>query len=307
MARGPSPAAPGLARLLPESSLPDRAPGAASRTASGSRSRRCRNAAGRGAMAMAETERTMRELGRGVAGPGRRIDVAGVVALTDPGPAAAGIVVTDGQGRMLANRSHYLGTTTRRDAAAGAAGGRPPGPRRGAGGAHPSAWTTRTWCRPCKAAPGGARSGADGACCGPSASTLAQLPGHRLEAIAPAPTGPARSPSPRWWTGSPSAPGGRRGWRCAPLGDGRYEVQSESEPGKVYHVTLRGEPSTSGAPAGGRGRRAGGLRVRRLPLPQHPLQAPLRRRPGDGELRPPLPPRPQRRRRRGRAASGRSG
>ena len=68
-------------------------------------------------MAMAETERTMRELGRGVAGPGRLIDVAGVVALTDPGPAAAGIVVTDGQGRLLAHRAHYLGTTSRRDAA----------------------------------------------------------------------------------------------------------------------------------------------------------------------------------------------
>src|SRR4051812_36910919 len=67
---------------------------------------------------MAESERTMRELGRGVAGPGRLIDVAGVVALTDPGPAAAGIVVTDGLGRLLAHRAHYLGTTSRRDAAA---------------------------------------------------------------------------------------------------------------------------------------------------------------------------------------------
>src|SRR5262249_49788536 len=39
------------------------------------------------------------------------------------------------------------------------------------------------------------------------------------------------------------------------------------------------------------GRRARRLRVRRLPVPRYPLQAPLRRRPGDGRLRQPLLPR----------------
>ena len=77
--------------------------------------------------------------------------------------------------------------------------------------------------------------------------TLAQLPGHRLEAIS-AGANRARpvalTPLVDWL---PERTRRAEGLEVRPLGDGRYEVQSESEPGKVYHVTLRGEPSTSGA------------------------------------------------------------
>src|SRR5919202_5555616 len=51
-------------------------------------------------------------------GPGPRVYVAGAVALTEPGPAAAGLVVTDDAGRMLAHRAHYLGRATRVEASA---------------------------------------------------------------------------------------------------------------------------------------------------------------------------------------------
>jgi ribonuclease HI len=49
---------------------------------------------------------------------GRYVYTAGALAVTDPGPAAAGVVVTDTRGRMLAHRSHYLGSATRHEAAA---------------------------------------------------------------------------------------------------------------------------------------------------------------------------------------------
>ncbi len=49
---------------------------------------------------------------------GQFVYTAGAVAVTEPGPAAAGMVVTDERGRMLAHRSHYLGNATRHEAAA---------------------------------------------------------------------------------------------------------------------------------------------------------------------------------------------
>jgi SWIM zinc finger/Reverse transcriptase-like len=51
-------------------------------------------------------------------GAGRAVYVAGAVALTEPGPAAAGLVVTDEGGRVLARRAHYLGRATRIEATA---------------------------------------------------------------------------------------------------------------------------------------------------------------------------------------------
>ena len=188
-------------------------------------------------MAMAELERTMRELGRGVAGPGRLIDVAGVVALTDPGPAAAGIVVTDGQGRLLAHRAHYLGTTSRRDAAVQALLGATRLAREG-GLQAPLLRVDE----PDLAASLEAQSGADGPD-GPDLqelrSNLAQLPGYRLETIAPGVNrarAVALAPLIDWL---PERTRRAEGLRVRPAGDGRYEVESESEPGGVYHVTLR--------------------------------------------------------------------
>ena len=51
-------------------------------------------------------------------GRGRTLYVAGAVALTEPGPAAAGLVVTDEAGRVLAQRAHYLGRASRVEATA---------------------------------------------------------------------------------------------------------------------------------------------------------------------------------------------
>lgn len=47
---------------------------------------------------------------------GAAIYVAGVLALTDPGPAAAGVVIEDQRGHLLSHRSYYLGHSTAREA-----------------------------------------------------------------------------------------------------------------------------------------------------------------------------------------------
>jgi SWIM zinc finger len=193
---------------------------------------------------VAESERAQRELGRGVAGPGRRIDVAGVVALTDPGPAAAGVVVTDEQGRMLANRSHYLGTESLKDATAEALLGAARLAREGGLEAPIFRIDDPALVQALQGPPGGA--GAERGLLRALRDALAQLPGHRLEAIG-AGANRARpvalTPLVDWL---PERTRRAEGLEVRPLGDGRYEVQSESEPGKVYHVTLRGEPSSSG-------------------------------------------------------------
>src|SRR5919108_2085400 len=62
------------------------------------------------------TDRPMREVGKRAAGPGRHVYAAGALALTEPGPAAAGIVIGDERGRPLSQRSHYLGQATRAEA-----------------------------------------------------------------------------------------------------------------------------------------------------------------------------------------------
>jgi hypothetical protein len=197
-------------------------------------------------MAMAESERTMRELGRGVAGPGRLIDVAGVVALTDPGPAAAGIVVTDGQGRLLAHRAHYLGTTSRRDAATQALLGAARLAREG--GLVAPVFRVDEPDLVASLQPESAPGGAGAADLQDLRQNLAQLPGYRLETIAPGVNrarAVALAPLIDWL---PERTRRAEGLRVRPAGDGRYEVESESEPGRVYHVTLRSEPPP-GAPA----------------------------------------------------------
>jgi hypothetical protein len=191
---------------------------------------------------MAETERTMRELGRGVAGPGRLIDVAGVVALTDPGPAAAGIVVTDAQGRMLAHRAHYLGPAGRRDAAAQALLGAARLAREGGLEAPLFRIDEPALADSLRAGQG------EGGLLRVLQETLAQLPGHRVEVIAPGANrarAVALTPLIDWL---PERTRRAEGLRVRSIGDGRYEVESESEPGRVYHVTLRGEaaPGTEG-------------------------------------------------------------
>jgi hypothetical protein len=198
---------------------------------------------------MAETERTMRELGRGVAGPGRVVDVAGVVALTDPGPAAAGIVVTDGQGRMLAHRAHYLGTATRREAAIQALLGA--ARLAGEGGLQAPSFRIDepdlAEALQAGGSAGRAGAGGEGGLMRALREALSQLPGHRVEVIPPGPNRArpvALTPLIDWL---PERTRRAENLKVRPIGDGRYEVESESEPGRVYHVTLRGEADPGAA------------------------------------------------------------
>lgn len=198
------------------------------------------------------TERAQRELGRGVPGPGRVVDVAGVVALTDPGPGAAGVVVTDEQGRVLANRAHYLGTLSLPDAAAQALLGAARLARDGGlqGPVFRIDEPALAGALGVAGAPTPVSAG------GPEAGllrglreTLAQLPGHRVELIA-ATANRARAvaltPLVDWL---PERTRRAEGLHVDPLGDGRYGVESESEPGRVYHVTLRARPPAGEADA----------------------------------------------------------
>ncbi|MHB1133655.1 MAG: reverse transcriptase-like protein, partial [Chloroflexota bacterium] len=50
-----------------------------------------------------------------------RLYVAGTLALTDPGPAAAGVFIADPSGRVLSHRAYYLGYASAKEAAARAA------------------------------------------------------------------------------------------------------------------------------------------------------------------------------------------
>jgi hypothetical protein len=191
--------------------------------------------------AMTETERTMRELGRGVAGTGRFVDVAGVVALTDPGPAAAGIVVTDERGRRLAHRAHYLGSATRREAATQALLGAARLAREGGLDAPVFRIDEPSLAEAVQGGGGAASAQGESGSLRAFREALAQLPGHRLEVIAPGANrarAVALTPLIDWL---PERTRRAESLQVRPLGDGRYEVESESEPGRVYHVTLRAE------------------------------------------------------------------
>ena len=196
-------------------------------------------------------DRPLRELARRAAGPGRVVYVAGALALTEPGPAAAGVVVTDAAGRVLAQRSHYLGYASRGEAAAQAlltaarlalvSGLEAPtfriddaalaealhdrGGQRGAGG----------------------RGGTADRLVPAIREALAQLPGHVVELI-PAGTNVARAaaltPLVDWL---PDRARRAEELRVRPLGGHEYEVESTSQPGQWYRVCL----VPPGAPAGG--------------------------------------------------------
>ncbi|MBI2755358.1 MAG: SWIM zinc finger family protein [Chloroflexi bacterium] len=51
-------------------------------------------------------------------GPGRTVWVSSALALTDPGPAASGLVIQDERGQALLHRAQYLGQASRGEAAA---------------------------------------------------------------------------------------------------------------------------------------------------------------------------------------------
>jgi hypothetical protein len=188
-----------------------------------------------------QPERPQRELGRGVAGPRRLVYAAGVLALTEPGPAAAGMVITDEQGRMLSQRAHYVGQSTRREAAAQALLGA--ARLAAAGGLEAPVFRIddQGLAEALRAATGDGTLSA-------LREVLRELPGYRLEVVPAAANralAVALTPLIDWL---PDRTRRSEGLHVRSLGEGRYEVESESEPGRVYHVTLR-PPGTPGSEA----------------------------------------------------------
>jgi hypothetical protein len=177
----------------------------------------------------------MREPSERLAGPGRQLYIAGVLALTEPGPAAAGIVVHDERGRMLAHRSWFLGQSTRAEAEQQAAVGAARLAVEGAMEAPvfrlESAELVRALANP-SSLPDGAPLTP------PLRELLAQLPSFRAERVAPL-ANPARpvalAPLVDWL---PERARKAEDLRVRTLGDSNYEVESASQPGQVYHVTL---------------------------------------------------------------------
>ena len=178
-----------------------------------------------------------REIAKRVAGRGRHVYVSGALALTEPGPAAYGIVVTDDQERVLAQRAHYIGSATRTEATAQAllealrlaeAGGLKAPVFRVDDAVLADALARQ------QALPGRA-----GEAMRAMRAILAGLPGHQIQVI-PAGQNPARSvaltPLVEWL---PERTRRAEDLEVRPLGDGNFEVESESQPGQTYHVTFR--------------------------------------------------------------------
>jgi hypothetical protein len=177
-----------------------------------------------------------RELGARATGPGRVIYCAGALALTEPGPAAVGIVVANQRGRMLAQRSHYLGQATRAEASAQAF-------LSAARLAVTGGLETPIFRIDDAALVRALQS--DEPYPGKTAGLLTEtrayldgLPGHRIEVV-PAASNRARAialaPLVDWL---PERTRRSENLSVRPIGNGIYEVSSESTPGQVYRVTL---------------------------------------------------------------------
>jgi hypothetical protein len=177
-----------------------------------------------------------RELGARVAGPGRVIFCAGAVALTEPGPAAVGIVVTNQRGRMLAQRSHYLGQATRAEASAQAFLS---AARLAATGGLETPIFRADDATLVRALEGDeAPRGKIAPLLNDARAYLDGLPGHRIEVVPPAHNRArpvALAPLVDWL---PERTRRSENLSVRPLGDGAYEVSSESTPGQLYRVTL---------------------------------------------------------------------
>jgi hypothetical protein len=170
-------------------------------------------------------------------GPGRTVYVAGAVALTEPGPAAAGLVVTDERGRVLAHRAHYLGRATRIEAATRAL-------LTGLYVALDEAMLAPTLCvdEPSivdalehgSPAPAGAEGLIEHL-----QDVRARLGEHRLEAIRRSanPAGPvALAPLVEWL---PERTRRAEHLQVSRVGVHTYDVASETQPGQSYRVWLR--------------------------------------------------------------------
>jgi hypothetical protein len=181
------------------------------------------------------TDKPMREVGKRAAGPGRHVYAAGALALTEPGPAAAGIVIADERGRLLSQRSHYLGQSTRAEANAQAllaaarlaVQGNLEGP---------------TFHIDDQALAGALRAEAspnDTSTVAALREVLAHIPAHTVAPVSPARNlarTVALAPLVEWL---PERTRRAEGLKVRSVGDCVYEVASESQPDQVYRVTLR--------------------------------------------------------------------
>lgn len=185
-------------------------------------------------------ERPLRGLAQRAVGAGRRVYVAGGLALTEPGPAAAGLVVADAQDRVLAQRAHYLGYTTRAEATAQAL---LTAARLALVGGLESPVFRVDVPGLVEALTGGGASGphfeGSAALLTALRDALAQLPGHRLEVVAPSANlarAVALAPLVDWL---PERTRRAEELQVQSLGGHVYAVESASAPGQVYRVTLR--------------------------------------------------------------------
>lgn len=177
--------------------------------------------------------------------PGRYVYAAGVIALTEPGPAAAGIVVTDQHGRAVAHRAHYVGQATRARATAEAllagmrlaqtSGLEQPVFRLDDASLVSALKDGRPLPRGVAPLGTALREAAE------------QLPGHRLEVVGAA-ANPARAvalaPLVDWL---PERARRSEDLRVRQVGPDRYEVESASQPGSVYRISLRPTDGPGGA------------------------------------------------------------
>ena len=167
-------------------------------------------------------------------GSGRQVYTAAVFALTEPGPAAAGLVVTDRRGRALAHRAQYLGRARRDRAAAQAL----LIAARFAAAQGLERPVFRIDDSELLEALRGAPSENEPAPLPELRETLAQLAGCRFEAVNPA-SNPARSvaaaPLLDWL---PERTRRAEELRVRRLDDETFEVESESRPGQRYRVRL---------------------------------------------------------------------
>src|SRR5919202_2999631 len=176
------------------------------------------------------TDRPMREVGKRATGPGRHVYAAGAVALTEPGPAAAGIVVADERGRPLSQRSHYLGQAARAEANAQAL----LAAARLAAQGNLEAPTFHIDDQALAGALRGGPSPDESATIGDLREVLAHIPAHTIAPVSPAKNlarAVALAPLVEWL---PERTRRAEGLQVRAVGDCVYEVSSESQPDQVY-------------------------------------------------------------------------
>jgi hypothetical protein len=160
--------------------------------------------------------------------------VAGALALTEPGPASAGIVVADERHRVLSQRSRYLGTATRAEATSEAL-------LEAARLALQGGLEAPTFHvdDPALVAAIESADEATNATLAALRETLGQIPGHRIVAVASA-NNVARTvalaPLVDWL---PERTRRAEGLQVRTLDNYTYDVTSEHDPSHSYRVTLR--------------------------------------------------------------------